>query len=175
MRTTLIIIYLLLSLYLSSQTNYETYCYSNNTTIAMQTPEALTISTYNSKNGAIFSTNGVYRALTIAVNIIYDQTPSLNPAPSTTGAWGYTTIEGINNNAPNYLLNFFDVDNSTPYNGCVTRLYAESSFNQLIMLSDFMVVNIKQSSITPNNFGSTFSKYTLMDKVISFINQSGGL
>ncbi|MDO9153230.1 MAG: hypothetical protein Q7U47_05905 [Paludibacter sp.] len=175
MKQTISIIGLLLSFYVSSQTNYDTYCFSNNGSTMMQVSGTTNSDTLKSKNGAIFPTKGTFRALTIAVNIIYDQTPGYNPAPNTNDAWGYTTTEGINNNPPNYLLNFFDVNNTTPYSGCVTRFYAESSFNQLIMLSDFMVVNIKQSRITPNNFGGTFSYNGLMDSVISFINLYGGL
>jgi hypothetical protein len=176
MKKILSIIGLLLSFYVSSQITYDTYCFSNNGSTMMQASGITNTTTYyDSKNGATFPTNGIYRALTIAVNIIYDQTPTANPAPSTTDAWGYITTEGINNNSPNYLLNFFDVNNITPYNGCLTKFYAESSFNQLIMLSDFIVVNIKQSRITSNNSTGMFSKYTLMDAVINYINQNGGL
>jgi len=175
MRKTITIIGLFLSFYASSQMTYETYCYSNNGSTMMQAPGITNSDTLRSKNGATFPTNGTYRALTIAVNVIYDQTPGSNPAPSTSDAWGYTTTEGINNNPPNYLLNFFDVNNTSPYNGSVTRFYAESSFNQLIMLSDYMIVNIKQSRITPNSAGGSFTKYALMNAVISYINQSGGL
>lgn len=177
MRKIISIIGLLLSFYASSQMTYETYCYSNNSSTIMQAPGTISASTttYRSKNGAIFPTNGTYRALTIAVNIIYDQTPNFNPEPNASASWSYTTNEGINNNPPSYLLNFFDVNYTTPFYGCVTRFYAETSFNQLILLSDYLVVNIKQSRITPNSPGNSFSKYTLMNAVISYINQSGGL
>ncbi len=176
MKKTITIAWLFLSFYASSQINYyETYCLSNDTSIAIQSPTNTSKTTYCSTNGALFPTKGVFRALTIAVNIIYDQTPAANPYPNTGDAWGYTTTEGINNNPPNYLLDLFDVNNSPPYNGCITRLYAESSFNQLIILSDFTVVNIKQSQITPNNPGGSFSRFILMDSVISYINQNGGL
>lgn len=68
-----------------------------------------------------------------------------------------------------------DVNNVQPFNGCLTRLFAESSFNQLVLLSDYMVVNIKQSTITPNNSGSNFSYIQLMNSVASYINNNGGL
>lgn len=165
----------MLSFYVSSQTDYETYCFSDNTSTMMQVSGTTNSDTIKSENGAEFPTKGTYRALTIAVNIIYDQTPGANPEANTNGTWGYTTTKGINNNPPNYLLNFFDVDNTIPYNGCVTRFYAESSFNQLILLSDYMIVNIKQSIITPYNFGGTFGKEDLRNAVISYINQNGGL
>jgi hypothetical protein len=176
MKQILSIIGLILSLSVSSQEFYETYFSSDDDNSAMmQVPGISSSDTLKSMHGNSFSTKGTYRALTIAVNIIYDQTPTLNPYPYNNGVWDYTTSEGININPPTYLLNFFDVNNVTPYNGCVTRLYAESSFDQLILLSDYMVVNIMQSRITPNNAGNDFSKYDLMNSVINYINQNGGL
>lgn len=68
-----------------------------------------------------------------------------------------------------------DVNNVQPFNGCLTRLFAESSFNQLVLLSDYMVVSIKQSTITPNNSGANFSYIQLMNSVASYINNNGGL
>lgn len=122
-----------------AQNDYETYFVEDSVTIVMRMPGVVNSDTIRSQNGAVFPTHGVYRALTIAVNIIYDQTPDLNPEKSTEGAWPYTIVEGINNNQPNYLLELFDVENLPPFNGILTRLYAESSFNNLILLSDFMV------------------------------------
>lgn len=175
MKISITIIGLLLSVYVSSQISYETYCLYDNTTGIMHAPGTINSDTLRSKNGAIFPTTGTYRALTIAVNIIYDETPLADPKKDPGGAWDTTSIEGINNNPPDYLLNFFDVNNVIPYNGCVTRLYAESSFNQLILLSDYMVVNIKQSRITPNNYGGAFYPSNLMDAVVNYINLNGGL
>lgn len=86
MKKIISIIGLFLSFYTSAQINYETYCYSNNSSRMMQAPGSTSTDTLRSKNGAIFPTNGTYRALTIAVNIIYDQTPWNNPAPSTSDA-----------------------------------------------------------------------------------------
>ncbi len=168
------IILLLFSNWLFAQVNIKVECLNSESTQGTQTKSTKT-TMYSSKNGSFFSPIGVYRTLTIAVNIIYDQTPNANPDTSTAQPWSYTDIEGINNNPPNYLLNFFDVNNVAPYKGCVTRLYAESSFNQLILLSDYMIVNIKQSRITPNNPGKSFDTSILRDSVIQFINQNGGL
>lgn len=89
MKKIITIISLVLNFYASAQINYETYYYSNNGSTMIQAPGTATntiTTNYNSKNGALFSPNGTYRALTIAVNVIYDQTPSSNPAPSTSDA-----------------------------------------------------------------------------------------
>ena len=155
-----------------SQFPFESYYLDDN----HSTLRSSSLVNFDSRNGYDFPTKGVYRALTIAVNIIYDQTPLADPAPRTTNtAWDYTSVEGININPPSYLLQLMDVNNVQPFNGCLTRLFAESSFNQLVLLSDYMVVNIKQSTITPNNSGSNFSYIQLMNSVASFINNNGGL
>ncbi|MEI8274224.1 MAG: hypothetical protein WCG08_16545 [Paludibacter sp.] len=87
------------------------------------------------------------------------------------------TDNSINVYPPTYFQKIFDTDIRTnyDYNGNVTRFYAESSFNQLLMLGDFMVVNIKQSLITPTNYASGFNYIQLMNAVISYINDNGGL
>lgn len=131
---------------------------------------------YNSNNGAFFPTNGTYRALSVFVNIIYDQTPVNDPFPnSSSTVWSSVTNDFINTNPPTYLLSLFDtnIQTSGNYNGVVSRFYSESSFNQLILLSDFIIVNIKQSQITPNNPGSSFSYSTLMNAVVTYINTRG--
>jgi len=175
MKNILTIIGLLLYLNGFSQNDYETYFMEDSISTMMRIQGVANSDTIRSRNGARFPANGVYRALTIAVNIIYDQTPSANPdTSSTSSVWPYTVVEGININQPSYLPNLFDVENSTPYNGTLTRLYAESSFISLILLSDYMVVNIKQSRVTPNG-PNRINRFLLMNAVINYINDNGGL
>jgi hypothetical protein len=133
--------------------------------------------TFSSANGVALPTQGTIRGLTIFVNILYDQTPQSDPYPVSNTIWPIDTTSSINVKPPTYMQNLFDTNPSSSgqYNGIVTRLYAESSFNQLILLSDFMVVNIKQSQITPNNSGASFNRDTLRNVVIRYINNNNGL
>ena len=155
-----------------SQFPFESYYLDDNHSTLRSSSSVI----FDSRNGYDFPTKGVYRALTIAVNIIYDQTPSADPVPQITNtAWDYTSAEGINNNPPSYFLQLMDVNNVQPFNGCLTRLFAESSFNKLIILSDFVVVNIKQSQIQTSGVNHIFTATALLDAVISYINSNGGL
>lgn len=108
--------------------------------------------------------NGTLRGLCIYINIIYDQTPSLDPCTYPNDVWSAATIEGVNNQAiPGFLDDFIDVDyDPSGSTGIMTRLYDESSFGNLIVLGDHMIVNIKQSTITPSSPGASFSDYTLI-------------
>lgn len=153
--------------------NWETYCFPDTTSSIIKQKSLMSSVVYKSSNGARFKPTGTIRALTIGVNIIYDQTPNANPAPSQNSVWPQATSEGINQNIPPYLLELYDTDISNSYTGSVSRLYAESSFYQLHLLSDFIIVNIKQSTITPTHASFDYSK--LMNSVISFINANGGL
>ncbi len=132
-------------------------------------------SQYESKNGFSFPPNGTYRLLNICVNIIYDITPLQNPVPYDNGIWNNATLEGLNSVNPIYLSDFMDVSlvNLNSPNGIMTRLYHESSFGNLVLLGDFIVVNIKQSSIKSD--GSSFNPYELMSKVTELINNNGGV
>lgn len=132
--------------------------------------------TYKSSNGDDFPTKGQFRVLTVFVNIIYDQTPLKDPNQnSTSNTWRPNTTSSINSHAPSYLLDLFDTEiKPTGYKGIITRFYAEASFNQFILLSDYIIINIKQSQITPNNPGSSFTRSELMNKVIAYINNNGG-
>jgi hypothetical protein len=153
----------------------NTFFEEDNTQYALRAGEM-----YKSSNGNHFPTQGTFRALSIFVNIIYDQTPEKDPLlGSSNGAWTPDVVSSINSPAhrPAYMLNLFDtnVQSSGNYNGVATRIYAESSFNQLILLSDFVVVNIKQSQITPNASGSSFNQAQLKQAVVNYINNTGGL
>jgi hypothetical protein len=121
---------------------------------------------------------GTYRLLNIMVNIIYDQTDTLDPKYNITcNLWPAASEQGINNQSiPTYLItDFIDVLDNGQVHGVMTRLFYESSFGNLLLLGDFIVVNIKQSYITPNNPGANFSLDILISKVFSLINLNGGL
>ncbi len=134
---------------------------------------------YHQISAASIKPTGTYRLLNIMVNIHYDQTPDLDPAQNGSSTWWpSTTVQGINNqqNLPTYLTDFMDYDyNPNNVNGMMTRIFYESSFGDLILLGDFMVVDIKQSYITPNSPGGNFDQNTLRSKVFDLINEYGGL
>ncbi|MFZ4740039.1 MAG: T9SS type A sorting domain-containing protein [Bacteroidales bacterium] len=138
-------------------------------------------SLYNSWDGYNMKTNGTLRTLNIFINIIYDQTPSLNPVDETLPwhSWlrNPSNTNSINAYPPPYLLNFLDVDYTTSANvhGYQTRMMYESSFGNYIVLGDFIVINLLQSYITPNPAGAYFSKSVLVGKAIAIINNNGGL
>jgi len=131
--------------------------------------------TTKSWDGYMISPYGSYGSLNLFINIIYDQTPNYDPYPNPNGMWNPSTIEGINTNLPTYLLGFMDIGLSPSVNGTFTRKYYESSFGQLIVSGDFIVINIKQSRITPNNPGATFNYTALIQAAINMINTNGGL
>ena len=141
-------------------------------------PMSLSSTLYKSSYGHGLPTKGVMRGLTIFVSIIYDQNDTIDQRVSTGSMhWQRDITSSINNPnvMPTYLLDLFDTQINPTYNGIITRLYAEASFDSLILLSDFIVVNIKQSQITPNNPRANFSMSDLTRAVITYINQNGGL
>jgi len=127
--------------------------------------------TVNSWNGKGLQPNVTYHSLNVFVNIIYNMSVG-NPYTDDQN-WPNTTIEGINSSIPDYLLDFLDVNFSTPANvhGTMTRLYYESSFGSFVFLGDFIVVNIKHSRIKPS--GGTFTGSDVRTAVIEFINSAG--
>jgi len=156
------------------------YCYADTTNISQRSNYQSWLGYYHqlpSSNAAIKPT-GTYRILNIFVNIHYDQAALLDPAiNSNSNWWPATNHQGINNQSiPTYLSDFMDVEyNPANVHGMLTRVFHESSFGSLVLLGDFMVVNINQSYITPNNPGSNFTQTTLINKVFSLINENGGL
>ncbi len=99
---------------------------------------------YSSYNGFNLFPIDTFRFLNIFINIIYDQTPNLNPIGENPDIWQPTTTTSINVNPPSYLLNFMDtgINPGNNYNGSMTKYFTESSFNQFLLLGDFVVVNI---------------------------------
>ncbi len=136
---------------------------------------------YESQDGWRMSPRGEYRFLTIMVNVIYpdsDKTgENLDPRPEANGIWDPATKEGINNQSiPTYLKDFLDVEyDPDNVNGVMTRLYHESSFGELVILGDFIVVNINKSRITPNDVKEEFHISNARNYIIDFINNNGGL
>lgn len=135
------------------------------------------LSLVKSTDGYLCSPRGTYRALAVFVNIIYDQahpdTIRKYSVPAT--YWKPDTTFSINMYPPAYFTQIFDVNKSDNYNGQISKFYAESSFNQLHLLCDMMVVNIRQSQITPANPRENFTLFNLMDAVAVQINQNGGV
>lgn len=125
-------------------------------------------------NGYLLPPHGSYRALIIYVNIIYDA--SVPDSVASNEIWPQAQTEGINVDTaswPAYLTDFIDVEyNPDNVHGMFTKLFAESSFNNLIVTGDFMIVNIKHTSVSQ---GEEFKSIPLLDSVMSVINQNGGL
>ena len=134
-----------------------------------------------SQYGHMLNPHGQYRVLTLFINIIYDQTPHVDPIKNPNHIWPAPSEKGINIDPPSYLKEFLDIQfyPDGAY-GSMTRIYRESSFDRLVILGDFMVVNIKHSEITKTNdrhFGQSpygFSLHALVNAAISYINASGG-
>jgi hypothetical protein len=133
--------------------------------------------TYKTWYGDYMSPTGTLRALNIFINIIYDQTPGDDPmARASTPLWMPGQINSINDSPPAYLDGFMDSEPDPDHmTGSFTRRFAEASFNRLIVLGDFTVVNIAQSRITPANPGGNFEYTRLVEEAIKLINENGGL
>ena len=134
----------------------------------------VTYSQRNSWDGWSINPTSHFNCLNIFINVIYDVTPNTNFP--TTGSWLPSTTEGINNDSiPSYLLDYMDtIYNSNNLHGLVTRVYGESSFNNLQICGDFVVVNIKESTIIgPNN--NQFNYNNIIKAVVTYINDRGGL
>jgi len=125
-----------------------------------------------------FPPHGQYRLLNLFINIIYESTP--DPSPCTTCSWPMASTEGINNESIPAYLNTTHPDLLDPdfidepsVHGNMTRKYYESSFGDLILLGDYVVVNIKQSTVKPNN--ETFNVGELVQACVDLITSNGVL
>ena len=111
--------------------------------------------------------------LNIFVNVIYDVHPDTNNQFNTFNYWTTVTdtlLEGVNiaPTLPTYLLDWMDtvyVPNNL--HGTCTRLYGESSFDSLQITGDFVVVNIRESTVL-NSMG-VFDQYSIPDAVYRFL------
>ena len=135
-----------------------------------------------SQYGNMINPHGQYRVLNLFINIIYDETPWADPIQNPNSTWPEAFQQGINTAVPVYLNEFMDTEfySSGGY-GSMTRLYRESSFDRLVLLGDFVVVNVLQSEIPKSNdryFGNDaggFSLPSLVRAAIQKINENGGL
>ena len=139
----------------------------------MLIPTAL-FSQNHSWDGNGLSPTAKIGCLNIFVNIIYDIHPDTNVF-NNNNYWPRitdTTLEGINNTAiPIFLLDWMD----TMYvpgqlHGTCTRIFGESSFDSLQITGDFMVVNIKESTICQHG---QFTEGHVVLAVFDFIRKKG--
>ena len=113
--------------------------------------------------------------LNIFVNIIYDMHPNANNTFNNPNMYWPTitdpSLEGINTAAiPTYLLDWMDtVYVPGQLHGTCTRLYGESSFDSLQVTGDFVVVNLRESTVL--NYGA-FDRYRIRDAAINMLSQS---
>ena len=133
----------------------------------------ITISqTINSYNNHIFTNR--FRVINLFINIIYDVNPALNPCANDTVYWGNAYHEGINNEAiPTYLLHLMDTGYVASDTGLITRLYRESSYDSVWIVGDFIVVNVKESSVLAQNNANMFNKTSIVSAAIEIINNYG--
>ena len=127
----------------------------------------------NSWDGWRMKPRGEIRMLNFFVNIIYDVNPEREKPFAKVHHWNTVMLESINQNPPDYLLRLMDtVYNAKHLYGCITRLYGESSFDELQITGDFVIVNIKESRVL--KLGS-FNESNIEKAAIGFINEQGGL
>jgi hypothetical protein len=127
----------------------------------------------NSWDGWRMKPRGEIRMLNFFVNIIYDVNPEREKPFAKVHHWNTVLLESINQNPPDYLLRLMDtVYNAKHLYGCITRLYGESSFDELQITGDFVIVNIKESRVL--KLGS-FNESNIEKAAIGFINEQGGL
>lgn len=127
----------------------------------------------NSWDGWMVKPRGEIRMLNFFVNIIYDVHPEREKPFAKTNHWNMVLLESLNQNPPDYLLRLMDtVYNPNNLYGCITRLYGESSFDELQITGDFVVVNIKESRVL--KLGS-FNESNIENAAVDFINEQGGL
>ena len=127
----------------------------------------------NSWDGWMVKPRGEIRMLNFFVNIIYDVSPEREKKFAKVNHWNTVLLESINQNPPDYLLRLMDtVYNPGNLYGCITRLYGESSFDELRIVGDFVVVNLKESRVL--KLGN-FNESNIENAAIDFINEQGGL
>lgn len=151
-----------------------------------KSPMLMPSGTLNTWDGAYLNPNLDLRMLNILINIIYDVTPDQDPSPAHTSypiGWPQVGIlqAGINvpGTIPTWLEEMFDIEEEDESNihGMFTKKYYESSFGNLHLIGDFIVVNIPQSYVIAGVQGSngTFEEGDLIDRTIEYINDNDGL
>lgn len=132
---------------------------------------------YDTRNGSSIPVHGTFRILNIFVNIVYDQNPERDPFyGQDTPQWRQGNPDVLNDQPPAYLSMFLDTgfDGKKP-EGLMSRLFYESSLGHMIVLGDFVVVNVRQSEITPDKPGSNFDVSNVIRGALEKINKLGGL
>ena len=130
---------------------------------------------FHSWDGQSIAPNAKIRCLNVFVNIIYDVHPDTNNIFNNPHLYWPTitdpNLEGINTAAiPTYLLDWMDtVYNPGQLHGTCTRLYGESSFDSLQITGDFVVVNLKESTVLSHG---DFDSKTIRDVAIDMLEQS---
>ncbi len=133
--------------------------------------------TYKTFYGYDISPKDTIHALSIFINIVFDQCSACDPLYYIpTPNWPAGPPNTVNTSPPVYLANFMD-RNFNPNNiqGTFTKRFAEASFNNFIVVGDFINVNIAESKISPSIVDTFFSEQLMLDSVIALINQNGGL
>ncbi|MGD9492353.1 MAG: T9SS type A sorting domain-containing protein [Bacteroidales bacterium] len=123
----------------------------------------------NSKYGVSIPGKFYSRGLFIFVNLIYDIHEEFDPYYGiNTPYWpAGDTTEGINFvTGPTYFLDYCDTGFSQNPHGLCSRIFSESSFGEHKFAGDYIVVNVKLSSIVPSdtiynvpNFNSLLTSY----------------
>ncbi|MDY6326163.1 MAG: hypothetical protein SPL47_02475, partial [Bacteroidales bacterium] len=131
----------------------------------------------HSWDGNGLASNARLRCLNIFVNIIYDVHPECNDRFQNEQYWPPVSdpaLEGINNAAiPTYLLDWMDtVYVPGQLHGSCTRLYGESSFDSLQITGDFIVVNLKESTVLGHG---VFRDYNIKSVAMEMISANAAL
>ena len=127
----------------------------------------------NSWDGWKIYPHGTIRTFNMFINIYWDDTPGLNPFGANT-EWDYCPEEGVNQCLPTFFDDFIDNDYD-PDNvvGMETRIFHESSFGDLIILGDYMTINVRQTSVP--GFEDGFTTKELIVAAVNIINAAGGI
>ena len=130
---------------------------------------------YRSWDGLLINPTENYKLLTIMVNICYDMTTDPVAGSSYWAqipASAASTVPSLNVVLPTYMTDLLDTEYNLPtLHGTMTRKYHESSFGNLYLIGDFVVVNLKQSEIAEPDGKFTFTQ--IHNAAISLINQQG--
>jgi hypothetical protein len=132
--------------------------------------------TFRTYNGFQMYPKDTIFSLNIFINIVYDVYSQCDPLDGQlTPFWPAGPANTVNQGLPTYLADYIDREyNPNNIHGTLTKHWAEASFKKFILLGDFVVVNLAQSTMTPGDSGS-FDRDNMIDSVISLINQNGGL
>lgn len=118
----------------------------------------------NSRNGKSLPCNGMLRVLVIFVEYDYDKRDTLDP---TNPKYGYD--KWPKGQLPQWKDSLFDPIPTEKFKGLLTQFYAESSFNNFIVLGDYFphIITIKESDVKNiDDYGFNISK--VIEKVNAY-------